>query len=411
MGKLSARTVAALTRKGRYSDGDNLVLQVGPNGSSKSWLFCYMRGVNPETGKRKSYQMGLGPASLVSLAEARDKAFEYRRLLLDGIDPIQHRNATRARKDVPIFKTFTEEWIAAQEPGWRSARSAAQWRSSLQTYAYPVIGDLRVDAITTDHLMTILEPIWATKSETADRVRTRIATILDAAKARQFRDGDNPAEWRGRLKHLLPSQKRVRLPRHHGAVPYAEIPALAADLRNRESVSAKALEFCILTAARTAEVTDATWAEIDYQTRTWTIPANRTKQGREHRVPLSDRAVEILRSLPRETENEHVFIGSRYKKGLSNMAMLEALRQLRGHGMTVHGTARSGFRTWATEAGYPRELAEAALAHVVGDATEQAYARGDLFQRRQVMMDAWADFLSRPTGGSVVPMRRKGKRS
>ena len=403
MGKLTARMVASLSEKGRYHDGDNLVLQVGPTGN-KSWLFCFMLN-------GRSRQMGLGSAKLLSLQEARDAAFALRRRLkLDGVDPIEERKAGRARPIVPTFRVFADEWITAHEPGWRNAKHAAQWRSTLSRYADPVIGDLPVDAITTDHVMKIVEPIWATKSETAARVRTRIAQILDAAKARKFRTGDNPAQWRGALKHLLPAQAKVRRVRHHGSLPFAEIPALVADLRARNSVSAKALEFCVLTAARTAEVTEATWTEFDLDAAVWAIPEGRTKQGREHRVPLSDRALEILRSLPRETDNPHVFVGSRYKHGLSNMAMLELLRGMRGRGVTVHGTARSGFRTWATEAGHPRELAEAALGHVIGDATEQAYARGDLLQRRRVLMEAWAEFLLRPAGGTVVPMRRRAKR-
>ncbi len=405
MGKLTARMVASLSEKGRYHDGDNLVLQVGPNGN-KSWLFAYMLN-------GRSRAMGLGSAKLLTLQEARDKAFALRRRLkLEGIDPIDERKAARARPIVPTFAVFADEWITAQEPGWRNDKHKAQWRSSLATYAYPVIGDLPVDVITTDHVMKIVEPIWATKSETADRVRTRIAQILDAAKARQFRSGDNPAQWRGALKHLLPAQSKVKRVKHHGSLPFTEIPTLMGELRERNSISAKALQFVILTSARTAEVTEATWDEFDLEAATWLIPEGRTKQGREHRVPLSDRAVEILRSLPREADNPHAFVGSRYKHGLSNMAMLELLRGMRGRGVTVHGTARSGFRTWATEAGHPRELAEAALGHVIGDATERSYARGDLFQRRRVLMDAWTDFLSRTTGGSVVPMpRKRGEKS
>ena len=402
MKKLTARLVASLSKKGRYADGDNLVLQVGPNGN-KSWLFAYMLN-------GRSRAMGLGSAKLLSLQEARDKAFTLRRRLkLEGIDPIEERKAARARPIVPTFAVFADEWITAQEPGWRNDKHKAQWRSSLATYAYPVIGDLPVDVISTDHVMKIVQPIWAKKSETADRVRTRIAQILDAAKARKLRTGDNPAQWRGGLKHLLPAQAKVKRVKHHGSLPVAEIPALMVELRERNSVSAKALEFCILTASRTAEVTGATWAEFDLSEAVWTIPEGRTKQGREQRVPLSNRAVEILRSLPREADNPHVFVGSRYRKGLSDMAMLELLRGMRGRGVTVHGTARSGFRTWADDVGHPRELAEVALGHKVGDETEQAYARSDMFERRRLMMKDWANYLSRPTGGSVVPMKRKAK--
>jgi integrase len=401
MGKLSVRAVAALASKGRYSDGDNLVLQVGPTGN-KSWLFTYMR-------HGRSHQMGLGPVSLISLAEARDKAFTYRRLLLDGIDPLEHRRAALARPDVPTFAAFAEEWIATQEAGWRNEKHKAQWRSSLKRYAEPTIGALRVDTISTDDVMRVLKPIWSVKPETANRVRTRLAQILDAAKARGVRSGDNPADWKGRLKHLLPPQSKVKRVKHHGALAYTDVPALMAELRERDSISARALEFTVLCAARTAEVINATWPEIDLKEKVWTVPAGRTKQGREHRVPLSARAVEILNSLPRNPENEYVFPSDiRFRRPLSDMAMLEMIRGLRGHGVTVHGTARSGFRTWASETAQPRELAEAALGHVVGDETERAYARSDLLKRRRVLMEAWATFCAAPLKeGRVVAMRRK----
>jgi integrase len=405
MGKLSVRTVASLTTKGRYSDGDNLILQIGPTGN-KSWLFAYMR-------HGRNHQMGLGPVSLVTLAEAREEAFKYRRLLLKGVDPLEHRRAERARPDVPTFGMFAQEWIATNEAGWRNDKHKTQWKSSLKRYAEPVIGNLRVDAVTTDDVMRVLKPIWSVKAETANRVRTRIAQILDAAKARGLRTGDNPAEWKGRLKHLLPAQSKVKRVKHHGALAFTDVPKLMAELRERDSMSAKALEFTILSAARTAEVINATWAEIDLEDKTWTVPAGRTKQGREHRVPLSDRAVALLKSLPRIPENPIIFAPNLlYPRGLSDMAMLELLRGLRGHGTTVHGTARSSFRTWAGEAGEPRELAEAALGHVVGDETERAYARGDLFARRRVLMEAWSAFCAAPPKeGRVVAMRRKGKAS
>lgn len=404
MGKLTARMVASLKEKGRYHDGDNLVLQVGPNGK-KSWLFAYMMD-----GRSRS--MGLGSASLVSLAEAREKAFELRRMVkLDRVDPLEARRAALAARPVPTFREFAEQWIARHEPTWKNAKHRQQWRNTLATYADPVIGDLAVNVITGDHITEILEPIWLEKPETANRVRNRIAMILDAAKAAKFRTGDNPAEWRGNLKHILPQQTKVRRTKHHGSVPYEKIPALMADLERRDSVSARALEFTILCASRTAETTLATWEEIDLEKRLWTVPENRTKQGREHVVPLTDRALEILKSLPREADNPHVFVGSRWKRGLSDMAMLELLRGMRERGVTVHGTARSGFRTWAAETGHPPDLAEAALGHVVGDKTVRAYNRGDLLERRRVLMDAWALFLSRPVGEVVPIQRRKGRAS
>ena len=291
--------------------------------------------------------------------------------------------APSARRSASVsisFREFAEEWITAQEPGWRNPKSSAQWRSSLKSYAYPVIGDLSPPAITTGHLMTILSPIWSEKPETANRVRNRIGQILDAAKARGLRSGDNPADWRGNLKHLLPAQAKVKSVKHHEALPYAELPAFMVELRQRVGISARALEFTILTAARTGEVVGATWSEIDLRAKVWTVPAARMKGGREHRVPLSKRALEILKALPREDGNAHIFIGAHARKGLSNMSMLELLRGMR-EGLTVHGF-RSSFRDWASEAtSHPRDVVEMALSHAVGDKVEAAYRRGDLFER------------------------------
>jgi integrase len=416
MGKLTARTVAAITAKGRYSDGDNLVLQVGANGS-KSWLFCFMFGMNPaRPGKRKTFQMGLGPVDLVPLAKAREQAFKYRQMLLEDINPLEHRRTQRLKREMPTFKTFAEEWIAANQARWKNDKHKTQWKSSLRLYAEPVIGDMRVDAITTDDVMRVLEPIWSAKPETASRVQQRLAKIFDAAKARRLR-ADNPATWKGVIAPLLPApgevKKNVKPEKHHGALSYTAIPKLMAELRERDSVSARALEFCILTAARTNEVINATWAEIDLEEKTWTVPAAKMKQGREHRVPLPDRAVALLKALPRNPDNEYVFPSDiRFRRPLSDMAMLEMIRGLRGRGVTVHGTARSGFRTWAGETGQPLDAAEAALGHVVGDKTERAYARGDLLSRRRVLMEAWSAFCAAPPkDGHVVPMRRKGKAS
>ena len=386
MGKLTAKGIATLKKPGRYHDGANLYLSIGPTGS-KSWSLLFMLN-------GRSRQMGLGPLSLISLAEARELAFDYRRLLLRGVDPIEHRRANRGAPTSASFREFADEWISAQEPGWRNPKSSAQWRSSLKSYAYPTIGDLPVEAITTDHLITILTPIWASKSETANRVRNRIGQILDAAKARGLRTGDNPADWRGNLKHLLPAQAKVKSVRHHEALPYAQLPAFMVELRHRDGVSARALEFTILTAARTGEVIGARWSEIDLKGKVWVVPAARMKAGREHRVPLSKRALEILKVLPREEGNAHVFIGAHAGKGLSNMSMLELLRGMQ-HGLTVHGF-RSSFRDWASEATtHPRDVVEMALAHAVGDKVEAAYRRGDLFEKRAALMADWEVFCLR----------------
>jgi integrase len=340
MGTLTATKVKALTAKGRVHDGDGLYVQITERGS-KSWIFRYMKD-------RRSHDMGLGPVELVSLAEARTQAFRNRQLLLEGVDPIQHAKAARrvrVAKEGPTFREFADNWIATREAGWRSEKHSAQWHSSLKTYVYNDagkdgrrprpnwmgIGDLPLSEISVEHVMQVLEPIWSAKPETANRVRNRMAQILDAAKARELRAGDNPAEWRGRLKHLLPAREKVRETKHHTALPYADLSAFMTKLRDRDSVSARALEFSILTAARTSEVIGAQWEEIDLKAKIWTIPGERMKSGREHRVPLSRPAVELLKRLPHEKDEDgYVFIGAKEGKPLSNMAMLELVRGMTG---------------------------------------------------------------------------------
>ena len=357
----------------------------------------------------RARQMGLGAYGLVSLADARRRALEARRLLLDRIDPIEARRADRQDALTQIAKGMTfrqcaERYIAAHEPSWKNSKHKAQWKATLSTYAYPVFGNLSVAAIDVGLVMKVLEPIWTTKPETAGRVRGRIEVILDWARTRGHRDGENPARWKGHLENLLPARGKVRRVKHHAALPYAELPSFMTALRDREGISARALEFVILTAARTGEAINARWAEIDGDV--WTIPPDRMKGGREHRVPLSKRAVEILEALPREKDSEFVFPGARAGKPLSNMALLTTLRRMGRGDLTAHGF-RSTFRDWAAETtGYPSDVVEMALAHVVSSKVEAAYRRGDLFEKRRRLMADWGVYCSSPSPqGGVIPLR------
>jgi len=388
-GKLSALQVSRLAEPGRYGDGGGLWLQVTPAGT-KSWLFRFMLD-------GRARQMGLGSLSDVTLAEAREAARNARRTASEGIDPIDARAKQRAEARASrlrhiTFRDCAERYIAAHEAGWRNPKHREQWRNTLTAYADPIIGELAIGQIDTALVLKVLEPIWRVKPETASRTRGRIEAVLDWAQARGYRQGENPARWRGHLDKLLPSKSKVRRVEHHGALPFHRAPAFVAALRAKPFVSAKALEFTILTAARTGEVIGARWAEFDLTEASWTVPAERMKAGREHRVPLSPRTVEILHSLPRE-DGGFVFPGAKAKSGLSNMAMLQLLRGMDStEGLTVHGF-RSAFRDWASEqTDCPREVAEAALAHTISDKVEAAYRRGDLFDKRRRLMEDWAAF-------------------
>jgi integrase len=383
---------------GRYGDGTGLYLLVR-SAEARFWVFRYVR-----TGRMR--ELGLGPASgraAVSLADARKKARTLYDLHREGRDPLDERNTGRALKAAEAAKTVTfaeagRRYIAAHHAGWRNAKHAAQWRSTLATYAEPVFGSLPVNQIDTGLVLKALEPIWTKKPETASRVRGRIASILDWAKARGHRQGENPAQWRGHLDHLLPARAKVRKVRHHAALPYAEIGSFVAELRQQDGIAARALEFLILTAARTGEVIGAQWSEIDLAERLWIVPAERAKTSKEHRVPLSTRAIEIL-------DGQMPHSGDRVFE-LSNMALLMLLRRM-GHGsITAHGF-RSSFRDWCAErTNFPSEVAEMALGHAVGDKVEAAYRRGDLFEKRRQLMDSWSAFCSMPSTDSarVVPL-------
>ncbi|MDR3414297.1 MAG: tyrosine-type recombinase/integrase [Formivibrio sp.] len=341
--------------------------------------------------------MGLGPLHTVTLADARVKAAECRKQRLDNSDPLQVRDAAllAAKLEdakVMTFQNCSEAYISAHASGWRNAKHADQWRNTLSTYAYPIFVDLPVQTIDTGLVMKVLEPIWATKTETASRLRGRIECVLDWATVREFRRGENPARWRGHLDNLLPKRQKVQKVEHHNALPYEEIGDFMTTLRAQEGVAARAFEFLILTATRTSETIGATWSEVDFDAKVWTIPASRIKAGKEHRVPLSPAAIAILETMKNDDSEDHVFPGGRGCAGLSNMAMLKLLERISRNDLTVHGF-RSTFRDWVSErTSFPREVAEMALAHSIGDKVEAAYRRGDLFKKRRKLMEAWCAY-------------------
>jgi integrase len=399
IGKLTALAVTQARGRGYYGDGGGLYLQVSAN-AAKSWVFRFK-----EAGKL--HEMGLGPVHTIGLAEAREKARECRRLRFDGLDPIEARKAARlqARLDAAKAMTFAacaERYIASHKAGWRNPKHAAQWPATLATYVDPIFGALPVQTIDVGLVMKAVEPIWVVKPETASRVRGRIEAILDWATARGYRAGENPARWRGHLENLLPKRSKVHRVEHHAALPYPEIGAFMVELRQQEGVAARALEFAILTAARTGEAIGARWSEFDLGERLWTVPSERIKAGKEHRVPLSDAALAILEDMRAIRQSDFVFPGGRARRPISNMAMLMLLRRMGRGDLTAHGF-RSSFRDWAAErTGFPAEVAEMALAHTVGDKVEAAYRRGDLFQKRRQLMDAWARHCATIKAGATV---------
>jgi integrase len=407
IGRLTALKVERVKEPGMYADGGGLYLRVTSEGA-RNWVLRYMLNRRPRW-------MGLGPLALYSLAEARAKALDARRKRHEGIDPIEARRAERARQKLDAAKSITfkecaESYIASHKPGWRNEKHAYQWPATLSTYAYPIIGALPVPAVDTGLVLKVLEPIWTKKSETASRVRQRIENILDFAKVRGYREGENPARWRGHLDKLLPAPSKVRNVQHLPALPFAALPAFISSLRERGAVAARALEFLILTAARTGEVIGARWNEIDLLDKTWTLPGARMKAHREHRVALSPRALAILNEMrtARESDHSHAFVfpGPKLGKPLSNMAFLMLLRRMGLDDLTVHGF-RATFKTWASErTSFQNEIVEAALAHVIGNKVEQAYRRGDMFERRRRLMHAWADYCGKPAAAeTVVPLR------
>lgn len=396
--RLSARSAATISAVGRHADGANLYLSIGKDGQRR-WTFMYK-----ERGTGRVREMGLGPANKtgVSLADARRKATAARQLIADGVDPLTDKRARQAATTSETFGEFADKYVDSISKGFKSQVHIAQWKSSLKDHA-ALLRPMKIEQIGTEHVLRVLEPIWDKTHETAKRLQCRIERILDAARAKGLRTGDNPARWKGHLKELLAKRKGVR--EHHAAIPYADMPAFMVELRDLKSVSATALEFAILTAARTGEIVGATWTEIDLDEKLWTIPAGRMKAAQEHRIPLTDRAIQILRSmhLPSTKPGDFVFPGARAAKPLSNMAMLQCLRGIRA-GVTVHGF-RSAFRDWAGDnTSFPREVAEAALAHVIRNKSEAAYRRSDALNKRRKLMSAWQSFLGAVPGGNVVKL-------
>lgn len=380
---------------------DGLGLHIGPSGA-RSWILRAIVG-----GKRQD--MGLGSFSEVGLAKAREKALEYRDVIKKGFNPLTLKQEAKAallaeRANFMTFTTAAEQYIAAQESGWRNVKHAAQWRSTLEQYASPILGEMHVKTIELGHVLKVLEPIWGTKTETASRLRGRIESVLDWARVRGYRTGENPARWRGNLDALLPERRKVAAIKHHEAMPWHDVGTLWQKLQTGDGISARALSFVLLTVCRSGEVRGARWEEIDLERKVWTIPATRMKMAKEHRVPLTPAALAILESIGQQ----QVGVVFQNSKGaaLSDMALAMQLRRL-NYECTVHGF-RSTFRDWAGEtSNFPREVIEHALAHQLKDKAEAAYARGDLFTKRIKLMEAWAGFLTKPLlQGNVVPLAR-----
>lgn len=396
--RLTTRAVTSLT-SGLHSDGDGLYLNA--NGAGKRWVFIWRAG-----GRRR--EMGLGSAATTPLAKARDLAADARAIVAAGGDPIAAREeAARSARETeaahtPTFGEFSADYISSVEEGWRNAVHRQQWRNSLRDHA-SLIKDKPVDEISTDDVLSVLRPIWLNMPETASRVRGRMEKILDAAKAKGLRSRDsmNPAAWRGHLSLLLPKQSKLTRG-HHPALPFDEMPGFWAALAARPALAARCLQFTILTSARSGEALGATWGEVDLAVKIWTVPAHRMKAGVEHRVPLSDAAVEILRALRPEDPNPQDMIFAVGGAARSNMAMTMLLRRMGQGNVTVHGF-RSSFRDWAGDATeFPREVVEQALAHTIGSQAERAYRRGSAIERRRVLMQAWADFVT-GAASNVLP--------
>jgi integrase len=402
--RLTAAAVSRAKTPGYYADGAGLYLQV--SGSlTKSWIFRYSRA-------RKEREMGLGALHTVSLAEAREAARTCRSILQAGGDPLEKRKAEQLvgqleRAKAITFDDCAASYIATHRGSWKNAKHAAQWESTIATYVSPVVGSLPVAAVDTALVVKVLQPIWQEKTETATRVRSRIENILDWATVSHFRAGENPARWRGHLDKLLAAPEKVTRVVHHPALPWQQIGDFLTELRQREGIAARAVEFGILTAARSGETRGAVWSEIDMDAEVWTVPAERMKAEREHRVPLSTAALELLKAMPRI--GDHIFPGQRKDSPLSDMSLTAVLRRMGRDDITIHGF-RSTFRDWCAESvgnSFPREVCEHALAHSLPDKVEAAYRRGDLIEKRKVLMQVWADYCSkRPVSASVAPLRR-----
>lgn len=400
--RLSALAVVKQSAPGYHADGAGLYLQVTAGGA-KSWIFRYRHG-----GKQR--EMGLGSLSTVSLALARKRASDCRAGLEADVpvDPIGARQEARRLAEatlckqaaIPSFDDAARAYIAAHRHEWKNSKHAGQWQTTLAAYASPVFGDMPVDRVDTAHVLKALSTIWTEKTETATRVRGRIESVLDWARVAGYRTGENPARWRGHLEHSLAAPTKTKRVVNHPALPWRDIGDFMTDLRKREGVAARGVEFAILTACRSGEVRMASWREVDLQSATWVIPSSRMKMGKEHQVPLSEAAVELLKRMPRIEGCDWIFPGAK-NKPLSDMSLTAVLRRMGRNDITVHGM-RSTFRDWAAEsASFPREVAEHALAHALPDKTEAAYQRGTLFDKRVLLMAAWAQFAGTPSGSTA----------
>ena len=388
---LTALKIKQNLKPGMYADGLGLYLKVRA-GNSKSWIFRY------RTGDRLR-DMGLGPFHTVSLAEAREKAEVCRAMRFKGLDPLEERHKEQQARtieaaEVITFEKCAEAYIAAHKAGWKNGKHADQWTATLQTYVYPVFKDKAVAAIDDALVLKVLQPIWKEKTETASRIRGRIERILGWARIKKYRTGDNPARWKGHLDHLLPRRSRVATVKHHAALPIDEAPGFIRVLRQEETVVARALEFCILNATRTNETMGMRWSEYDEKVQLWTVPGARMKAGRDHRIPLAPRALSILAEMQEIRTSDFVFPGGKQERPLSSMAFLMLLRRLGRSDITAHGF-RSTFRDWAAErTNFPNEVVEMALAHTISNKVEAAYRRGDLFDKRRQLAEAWAAFCA-----------------
>jgi integrase len=390
--RLTARQVETIADPGRYADGHGLYLNVRP-GLSRQWLFRFRW-----QGKLKEMSLGAHPA--ISLKHARDLAIDAKRLVATGVDPLAaRREAKNKAAAIPTFGLYATALLDRIEGGFESAKHRQQWRQTLETYCEPIWA-APIDRVDTAGVLSCVAPIWQTKSATARRLRGRIERVLNAARAERLRNGENPAAWRGHLDATLP--KLAKLTRgHHAALAYVDLPAFIAGLRDHQALAGLALEFLILTATRTNETIGARWAELDLDAKTWTIPAERMKAKKGHRVPLSDRALAIVKTLSATRAGEFVFPGRRPGKPQSSSAFLMLLHRMGRPDITAHGF-RSAFRDWAgNETNFPRDVAEAALAHAVGDSTELAYRRGDALQKRRALMEAWANYCE-PKAANVI---------
>ncbi|MCA8892647.1 MAG: tyrosine-type recombinase/integrase [Hyphomonas sp.] len=395
LNRLTANEAKAAKGRQMLADGGGLYLQVSDKGA-KSWLFRYRwKGKRPE--------IGLGSYPAVSLADARKRA-EIARAALAEMPPKDPQVALKGAQGegVVTFWAFVEEWSALNFPSMRSDRHKQEWLRSLKAYAEP-LHDMPIDAISPEDVLNCLRPIWHDKRVTAQRVRGRIEKLLDAAKAKQLREGDNPARWRGHLDALLPNEKREV--KHHAAIPFEDIPAFFERLRDRPLMSARVVEFVLLTGARVSEACKAKWSEFDLDNRVWKLSADRMKGGREHRVPLSDAAMAILKSLHDARISDYVFPGLKPKQAVARTTALKTLKEAGGHSYTVHGL-RSAFRDWAGECtSFPRDVAEMALAHIVESKVERAYRRGDALEKRRALMQLWANYCTGNTSAQVVWLR------